>query len=97
MFIPIAIKTEHSLLNSMIRIPDLINFLKEHNITSCGIVDDNLFSAIEFYTSCKKNNINPIIGLEIEINKQKIYLYAKDYLGYQSLLKINTLIVNHSV
>lgn len=91
MFIPIAIKTEHSLLNSMIRIPNLINFLKEHNITSCGIVDDNLFSAIEFYTSCKKNNINPIIGLEIEINKEKIYLYAKDYLGYQSLLKINTL------
>ncbi len=91
MFIPIAIKTEHSLLNSMIRIPNLIFFLKEHNITNCGIVDDNLFSAIEFYTLCKKNNINPIIGLEIEINKEKIYLYAKDYTGFKNLLKINTL------
>ena len=46
MFIPLGIKSDYSLLKSLIKIPDLIEYLKKHNITACGLLDDNLFGSI---------------------------------------------------
>ena len=43
MYNPLYIKTDYSLLSSLIKIDNLINYLKKYNITSCAIVDDNLF------------------------------------------------------
>lgn len=88
--VPLKVTTEYSLLKSLIKIDDLINFLKKNNITSCGICDDELFGCMEFYLKCKENNIKPIIGLDIIINDYHIYIYAKNYNGYLKLLKINT-------
>ncbi len=88
---PIKIKTEYSLLKSLITIPKLMNFLHAHNINACGICDDELFGVMEFYEACLKNNIKPIIGLEITIDGHRICIYPKNYQGYQKLLKINTL------
>lgn len=91
MFIPLKIVTEYSLLKSTIRIKDLITYLKNHNITACGICDENLYGVMDFYTNMKKNNIKPIIGLEVNIENYIIYLYAINKIGYQNLLKIHTL------
>ena len=90
MFIPLGVKSDYSLMGSLIKIEDLMNYLKENNITACGILDDNLFSSMNFYNACLKNNIKPIIGLVVKIGENKIYLYAKNYSGYLNLLKINT-------
>jgi len=89
--IPLKVTTEYSLLKSLIKIPDLINFLVQNKITVCGICDDELFGVMEFYLKCKDKGIKPIIGLEIIINDLHFYLYAKNYDGYKELLKINTL------
>ncbi len=89
-YTPLWIKTDYSLLSSLIKIDDLVIRLKELNITSVAICDDNLFGAMEFYNKCKRNNIKPIIGLEINLNF-KILLYAKNYFGYQNLCVIDTL------
>ena len=87
---PLKIVSDYSILNSLITIDKLVVFLKEHNITSCGLVDDNLNGSIEFIKKCEKNNIKPIIGLDVVLNKLHIFLYAKNYDGFESLLKINT-------
>jgi len=89
--IPLKVTTEYSLLKSLIKLPDLINFLVENNINVCGICDDELFGVMEFYLKCQENNIKPIIGLDIVVWDMHFYLYAKNYVGYQKLLKINTL------
>ena len=91
MYIPLGIKTDYSLLKSLIKIDPLINYLKDHNINTCGILDENLFSSMCFYDTCQKNDLKPIIGLIINLENAKIYLYAKNYNGYQNLLKLNTL------
>ena len=91
MYIPLCVKTDFSLLQSLITIPKLMKYLNNHNIPTCAIVDDNLYGSIAYYNECLKNNIKPIIGLEININTNTIYLYAKNYNGYKNLLKINTL------
>ncbi len=97
MYIPLGIKTDYSLLKSLIKIPDLIPYLKKHNITTCGILDDNLYSSMCFYDTCLTNNIKPIIGLKIQIGEKNLYLYAESYHGYQNLLKINTIKENGEI
>lgn len=90
-FVPLWIKTDYSILSSMIKIDDLIIKLKENNIKACAICDNNIFGAMEFYDKCKNNSIKPIIGIEINIPFTML-LYAKNYKGYQNLCNINTLI-----
>ncbi len=92
MYIPLGVKTDNSLLQSLIKIKDLIPFLKEHKITACGILDNRLYGVMDFYFNCKNNDIKPIIGLDVLINQKHLYLYAKNYDGYKSLLKINSVI-----
>ena len=91
MYVPLKVTTDYSLLKSLIKVPDLINFLSEKKITVCGICDENLYGVLEFYYACKKNNIKPIVGLNITINDLDIYLYAMNFEGYKNLLKIHTL------
>ncbi len=91
MFIPLKITTEYTLLKSTIKINELILFLKNNNISSCAIVDENLYGVMCFYNNMLANNLKPIIGLSVNINNYTIYLYAKNYLGYKNLLKIHTL------
>lgn len=88
--VPLKITTDSSLLQSLIKVSDLIKFAKENNLTSLAICDNTLFASMEFYLKCKDNNINPIIGLEVTIEGKEVYLYAKNYAGYQKLLKLNT-------
>lgn len=90
-YAPLWIKTDYSLLSSLIKIDDLISYLSYNGINTVAICDDNLYGAIEFYDKCVKNNIKPIIGLEVKLD-YTILLYAKNYHGYQNLCNINTLI-----
>ena len=90
MYAPLNIKTCNSFLKSMIKIDDLIKVAKEHNIKALTITDDNMYGVIEFYNTCTKNDIKPIIGLEINVSS-KIILYAMNYDGYKNLMKITTL------
>ncbi len=97
MYVPLKVTTDFSLLKSTIKIDELISFLKQRNITSVAICDDYLYGVMEFYTKCLKEQIKPIIGLSVEIEQMPLYLYAKNYEGYQNLLKIHTMKTEHSL
>ena len=89
MYIPLKVTTDYTLLKSLIKVKDLIDFCIQKNLSSCAICDTNLFGSIEFYLLAKKNNIKPIIGLDVTLDNLHIYLYAKNYNGYKNLLLIN--------
>ena len=91
MYVPLKVTTDYSLLKSLIKVPDLINFLLDKNINVCGICDDNLYGVFDFYNACKNNGIKPIVGLAVMVDDLEIYLYAKNYSGYKNLLKIHTI------
>ena len=91
MYTPLYIKTDNSLQKSLIKIKDLIEFAKKNDIKSLTITDENMYGVMDFYHECKKNNINPIIGLELVIDCKKIILYAMNYNGYKNLLKLTTI------
>ena len=89
-YVPLYVKTDYSILSSLIKVNDLIDELNLLGINTCAVCDDNLFYVAEFYEKCKKNNIKPIIGLEINL-EYKVLLYAKNYRGYQNLCNIDTI------
>jgi len=97
MYIPLKVTTDYTLLKSLIKVKDLIDFCIQKNLLSCAICDTNLFGSIEFYMLAKKNNIKPIIGLDVTLDNLHIYLYAKNYNGYKNLLLINMIVNERNI
>lgn len=91
----LSIKTDYSILSSLIKIPDLISYAINNHIAALGIIDDNLSSSMEFILECQKSNIKPLVSLEVNYQDSKIYLYAKDEQGLHNLFKINTILLNN--
>ena len=94
---PISFKTDYSLLKSLIKVDDIISYALNNHLKYIGILDENPYGIMEFYTKCKKNNINPIIGMSISIMGAKLYLYIENYDGYLNILSIHSLIINNKL
>ena len=90
-YTPLYIKTDASLLESLIKIDELIKYAKINNIKSLAITDSTMYNVIYFYNKCLENKIKPIIGLEIEIDSKIYILYSKNINGYKNLIKLSTL------
>jgi DNA polymerase III subunit alpha len=90
MYLPLYIKTENSLLESMITLDALVNYAKENNFKSLTITDNNMYGVMEFYNKCLSNNIKPIVGLELMIDNNEIVVYAMNYQGYKNLIKLSS-------
>ena len=88
-------QTEYNLLNNSIHLNDYIKKASDCSFTFLSITDKNLHGSYKFYTECKKNNIKPIIGLELKYKDDDnfnsiILAYAKNNTGYKNLLKLST-------
>jgi DNA polymerase-3 subunit alpha len=100
-FIHLHTHTDHSVLDGICRIPNLVKRAKELDMTAVAMTDHgNMSGALEFYITAKKENIKPIIGCEVyyvsdmkERNDRRTYhlvLLAKDIVGYHNLIKISS-------
>ena len=97
-YIPLQLKTSYTLLSSLIRIPDLIQKAKSLGYQSLAITDhNNMFGVPAFYQECKKNNIKPVIGLELEVEDKNILLYAMNNQGYKNLIKLSTIVSERNI
>ena len=84
MYIPLFNKTTYTFLSSLLEVDDLIKIAKDNNLKAIGICDDNMYGSLEFIKKCEVNNIKPIVGVDFKTR----LLYAKNYQGYQNLLKL---------
>lgn len=91
MYTPLNIKTENTLLSSLIRIDELVHFALSNNIKSLSITDTKMYGVYYFYKKCIENGIKPIIGLDINYDNYRVILYCKNYNGYKCLLKLSSL------
>ena len=91
MYTPLNIKTENTLLTSLIKIDELVDFALSNNIKSLSITDTKMYGVYYFYKKCMENNIKPIVGLDINYDGYRVVLYCKNYNGYKGLLKLSSL------
>lgn len=95
MYIPLNIKSNYSLLDSLITIDELIDFAKTNKLNTLCLCDSSMFGVMEFYKKCIDNDIKPVIGLEIEIDNKFINIYAKNYNGYKNIIKLSSIMLDN--
>ncbi len=87
-----------SILDSILKINEMVTFAKNNNQSAIAITEHGtMFSYVDFYKACKKNNIKPIIGVEIyEVEsdttekRYHLILLAKNNIGVKNIMKIVT-------
>ena len=86
-----------SLLESTIRIHDLVSKAVQCGYTSLALTDHNVMhGTASFVRACKQAGIHPIIGLEADCLYHEevipFLLLAKDNIGYSNLLRLSSII-----
>jgi DNA polymerase-3 subunit alpha len=65
-FIHLHLHSQYSLLDSCLKIDELIKKAQEYNMPAIALTDHgNILGALTFYKAARKNNIKPIIGAEL--------------------------------
>ena len=94
-FVHLQVKSGYTLLQSTVKIKELVQKAKEDGQKAIALTDHNVMHAIlPFYKECKKEGIKPILGITLTVQvEEKIYdliLLARNNQGYQHLLKLAT-------
>lgn len=77
-------------MKSAIKLEDIIENSLQNNIPYASLIDiDTMFGTLEFYNLCIKNNLKPIIGLQIDFFNDTIILIANNNNGLKNLYQIS--------
>jgi DNA polymerase-3 subunit alpha len=102
-FTHLHLHTEYSLLDGANKIKQLAKTIKSLGMKAVAMTDHgNMFGAIDFYTTMKKEGIKPIIGMECYLHNNEdlsdkstrqrfhLCLYAKNETGYKNLMYLSS-------
>ncbi|MDZ4284362.1 MAG: DNA polymerase III subunit alpha, partial [Patescibacteria group bacterium] len=104
-FVHLHTHSHYSLLNALPTIRELVEAAKADGMEALALTDNgNLYGAVEFYQTCKKEGVKPIIGIDaylaprtrhdrdasIDTPRARIVLLAKNTDGYKNLIKLVT-------
>jgi len=65
-FTHLHVHTEYSMLDGASRLDDLVAKAAADGMPALGITDHgNMYGVLDFYRACKKQDINPVIGVEL--------------------------------
>ena len=90
-------QSEFSVVNSLVRIPKLIDRAVELGMSSIALTDEsNLYAAVKFYQKATAKNIKPIFGARINIRDEEnefysVLLLCQDHQGYLNLSELISL------
>jgi len=95
-FIHLNVHTEFSIVDSTIRIPQLVKRIQQLGMPAVAITDmNNVFATIKFFNAAKKAGIKPIIGADVWVTSEtdpnqvfELTLLCQDHAGYLNLSQI---------
>ncbi|MGL5591978.1 MAG: DNA polymerase III subunit alpha [Metamycoplasmataceae bacterium] len=91
-FVNLHFNSEYSLLESSVTIDSYISFAIQNNISLLSITDhNNMYGVDKFIKLCRKNNIKPIVGVDLDVENFRLVLLAKNYQGFQELNRLVSL------
>lgn len=85
------IRSCYTLLSSLIRVEDIINYAKKSGLTKISLSDTNMYALMKFKALAEKEGLKPVFSLDTILDDLEVNLYAKNFKGYQNLVKISTL------
>ena len=97
-FVHLHVHTEYSLVDSMVRIPKLMERCVAERMPAVALTDqNNLFGLVKFYRKAMAAGVKPIIGLDLRIVNDDaadqpftLLLLVQNNLGYRNLSQLVT-------
>lgn len=104
-FVHLHTHSHYSMLDGMGKIPELVKRAKELGAPALALTDHGvMYGAVEFYETCEKEGIKPIIGCEVYVaprtlsdktprvdaHPYHLILLAENEEGYKNLLQLTT-------
>lgn len=95
MSVHLHVRSSYTLLNSTLRIPDIVSLAKANGYQSVALCDKHVMhGAMAFHHEAKKQGIHAIYGMECDCVMDEIafnlILLARDDIGYQNLMALST-------
>ena len=88
-FAPLNMHSFYSFLDSTLSVNDIIGLAKKYSLPAIALTDrNNLHGAVEFALAAAEAGIKPIIGAELDWQRQKLCLYAENQRGYTNLCEL---------
>ena len=97
-FVHLNVHTEYSLVDSTVRIPALMNALRDDGMPAVALTDqNNLFGMVKFYTKSIAAGVKPLVGADLRIANDddpdrpyRLILLCQDNTGYRNLSELLT-------
>src|SRR2546429_9141809 len=69
-FVHLRLHTEYSLIDSVVRVPELVNAVAEAGMAAGAVTDQsNLFAMGKFYREALARGVKPIVGVGLSIRE----------------------------
>ncbi len=97
-FVHLQLHTEYSLVDGIVRIPELVERAKALGMPAIAVTDQsNLFAAVKLYQEAERAGLKPIVGAEVWIRAQedsgerfRLTLLCRNLAGYRNLSRLLT-------
>ena len=101
-FVHLHVHSQYSMLDSALRIPDLLERAKRFGMPAVALTDHhNMFGAARFYKACNQAGVKPILGSELNICADRndpsrreahhLVLLAASQEGFRNLVRLVSL------
>ena len=94
-FVHLRLHTEYSLLDSVVRVPELMSAVAGQSMPAVALTDEcNLFAMVKFYRAALSAGIKPIIGCDLwvrspnEREAARLTLLCQNEVGYLNLSRL---------
>ncbi|MBS0422139.1 MAG: DNA polymerase III subunit alpha [Proteobacteria bacterium] len=97
-FVHLRLHTEYSLIDSVVRIPELVDAVAQAGMHAVAVTDqNNLFSMVKFYKAALARGVKPIIGVDLLIRESgervqpsRLTLLCQSQAGYANITRLVT-------
>jgi DNA polymerase III subunit alpha len=97
-FVHLRVHSEFSVVDGLVRIPDLVAAAKADGASAVALTDaNNLFGLIKFYKAARAAGVKPVVGVDVAVSNLKnrdhahrLLLLAQNRAGYLVLCKLLT-------
>jgi DNA polymerase III subunit alpha len=97
-FVHLRLHTEYSLVDSVVRIPELASRARELAMPAVAVTDEhNLFALVKFYREALAKGVKPVVGVDLLVRStaervphSRITLLCRDHDGYLNISRLVT-------
>ena len=97
-FVHLRLHTEYSLLDGIVRVPELMNAVAGAGMPAVALTDQsNLFAMVKFYKEAQSAGIKPLIGVDVWVREggertppSRLVFLCQSLVGYRHLTQLVT-------